>query len=1057
MSLASLEIDPIIVNRTGPSRSPFERTLLPEFAQWFADRAAAYGPDIFVPVETKGTRLLEAVVLHAQNALDTPLQIPVLYTPALAFLDPATLATKRLMLLDDAAHTGHTLERHRERVYRYGARDVDMSVCIATDKYDLNDIHPFHRVDDARYREYLFQLAELVVARGLPPEVDHHVFTLTTSGPLIDNWADLITRLSHFGELSLDGPLTTSADIESITLHFPELPGMPSYPVTGPARDERAKKLRLFLDSSRGVIHVVPIAFSALDLPAGEDPHALALETCQEIVERWTKGRKTVADLLLERAQTRDAELLFRTLSTATEVDLVCGLARLLGTALPDHTISLAGDRELFARLYGPEVGEAVAERVDHSIAAAFADGHSEAVRSTGYPLKRTDPQIWSVDASVVATTREIANYLKSHFAAQSKMPGYDPLARVGLSFTELGRRVPPEGTDGLMLSRCMDYGLARTTLVPFTDVEVRDDGQSRVRRKYRVAEASRADQDYEDVETMRREAAEELVALTAHVISRHTAIWPDGAVPYEIVARVVAILRAVLPNVNGSLEVVYSPTGPEVMFGEPANRKSVYSISSRHFRLDGCDICPTEQFAELYDADQLRLDERGEGTLEIESYLRAIASLLASSDDVAGELLAWSTIAQPKMGLDVVEHHLRRATDEMLEPLNVMLRGDRPAGSAVAAAVTYARELIGAAEATIDLLDNRIARRARATWHAPGRVESQLLRVAVAPAEPPELIDLARQTCASIAAAATQLELLAAPHDPVKIPESSSREVARQVIDAMVEQERMLTTLAADAPAPHTVDGDLTRQAAKTIERILRLVRLRAAAQAGIYRGVPRRASSDRGLSALRRSTVLVADLSGSTVRSMQHSHGETVHWSNDGLNLIALWGRAFGGLEAGPREGDAVRLEFRDADRAILCAAVVQRHLGVLRAIGRGVVAWECRMAIDTGELSDGDGANVLGRCLNVASKLVEFQRDDPDAAQRVLVTPSAQESCSALLRDGLLELVDGEFVLPPDYTARIDDAGMRFTPYRLDSGRAVQALLREAETLGSVDASI
>jgi hypothetical protein len=450
--------------------------------------------------------------------------------------------------------TGHTLQRQLDRVHHYGAHHVDMTVCIAADDHDLGDIHSFRRVDDATYREYLFQLAELVVARGLPPEVDHHVFTLTVNGPLVDNWADLIVLLSRFGKLSIDGPLTASADIEGITLHLPELPGMPRYPAAGPACDEGTKKLRLFLDSRRGVIHVVPIAFPALDLPASEDPNALTLQTCREIVHVWTGGRDTVADLLLERAHTRDAELLFRALSTTTEIDLMCGFARLLGTELPSRTVSLAAEPGLFARLYGSEVGEAVTEYVDGSISSAFADAHRAGAKPTDRPRTSADLKILKVDASVVGTTEEIAGYLTAHFVAQSKMPDHDPLARVGLSLPELGRRVPPEGIDGLALSRCIDHGLARTSLVPFTDVEVRDHGHVRVRRKYRVAEISRGNENFEDLETMRREAAEELIALTARVLSRRTNRWSSGAVPYEIVACTVAILRAVLPDINDSL-----------------------------------------------------------------------------------------------------------------------------------------------------------------------------------------------------------------------------------------------------------------------------------------------------------------------------------------------------------------------------------------------------------------------------------------------------------------------------------------------------------------------
>lgn len=1036
-----VEVQPISNNSVLAARSPFERTLLPKFAHWFLDRVNEYQPDIFVPVETKGARLLEATLLYARNQLGSAPRVPVLYTPALAFVDPDELANARLMLLDDAARTGSTLEAHRQRVARYGANEVDMTACVATDHQRLAEIHTFRRVDEPAYREYLFQLAELVVARGLPPEVDHHVFTLSMRGALADSWADLIEHLRYCGELSVDGALTTSADIQSMTLHFPNLPQLPGYPTKGSVYDEGAKKLRLFADSTSNLIHVVPIAFPALDLPAGNDPYGLSESVCRQVVAGWTQSRETVASVLIDEARTRDADFLFRTISTATEVDLVCGFARLLGSELTDVTVSLASDRDLFARLYGHRVGDIVADRVDQELAVAFSDGVE---RSPPRSAIRHSPPVLQLDATVVDATREVANYLKAHFVAHTKMPKHDPIKRIGLSLTDLARLVPPDGVEKLLLSRCIDYGLARTTLVPFTDVLILDDGRVKIRRKYRVAEASRSDEEYEGVETMRGQTAEELVALTARTLSQRTSLWPDGWVPYEVVARTLAVLQAVLEESNASpLQIVFSLAGPEVILGEDPDQKSVYSVSSRHFRLEGNDIASTEHFNANYEAKALRLDDRGAMTEQIENYLRGIASFVEDADDVAGQLLTWATIAQPGMGLDVIDRYVRQATEALSRTVNILVRGDRPEVAFAAAAQDRAADYLYAAKSTIARLDGRLADAAKTVWQTPDRCERNLRQRTVAPHRPDDLLGLAKQTCDIVTLAAEQLAVLVAA---VGSDDTDEEGVATGVVDEMVRLERAVTTLTPEGIAPNTPGDETVALAATHIQRMLNLARLRVAAQACLYPGRARPwIETDAGRRRL--ATVMVADLSGSTPRSVRHAHSDTVAWGNGGLNLVAQWSRAFGGTEIN-RKGDDIRIEFQDPNCAVLCASVIQQHTCALRATGREDVAWGCRIALDTGEVTDGDGPNPLGRCLNVASKLVGFRKADEDAIERVLLTPATSEACSARLREELMTPLGGEeFVLAPDFSVAIDDEGVRMMPMRVDPGRAVQALLGSA----------
>lgn len=1031
----SLEIAPGEDARRRSARSPLERTLLPDFSTWLLDLITELQPDIIVPVETKGARLLDAALMHASDA--SSINVPVLYTPALSFVDPEQLSDSRVLLLDDAARSGNTVRRHRERLARYGATKVDVAVCVSAGDAHPDGIQSFCSADDAVYREYLFQLAELVVARGLPPEIDHLGFRLSVSAPLVDFWADLVTTLAPYGELSLDGPLTAGAEMESMTLHFPALPGMPHYPVRGHARDQGVRKLRLFLDSAKGLIHVVPVAFAALNLPADSDPWQLSTDLCSTVVNSWTKDRRTIGDTLVAEAYTRDAEFLFRTLATTTEIDLMCGFARLLGREMSREVVAIASEPSLLSRLYGRPLGAVVNAHADQSVAGAFEEGKKTAATM---PEVAHEPEILRLDASVVSATREVANYLKARFVARRKAVDFDPLSRVGLSTMELGRVVPPEGMDGLMLSRCIDYGLARTTLVPFTDVEPLESGEIRVRRKYRVAEASRADQDYEDVETMRREAGEELIALTAHVFVQRTELWPSRLVPYDIVACGVALLRAVVPGIPGFPDVVYSPAGPRLTLGEPANTKSVYSISSKHFRLKGDDIEPTECFMSAYADGQLRLDERNAGTVEIESYLKSIAGLLSTADDASGDLLAWATKAQPRMGLDVFEHHFRRATDELMEPLNVILRGDRVSEAAVAQTVKYADELIDAALATLSLIESDTLTKTRSAWPSPDRTESRLANLAMAPVRPPDLLEIGRLTCAGLRRAGEELKRLI---EETQGMDSADDSICFEIVDAMLSVEYELTTTSPPPSTPSSHGIDPVLAAAKAIRRVVNLGRARAAALAAIYRGLPRQHRVRRP-SGPRLATVVVADLSGSTRRSVRHEHGETVRWSNDGLNLVAQWARAFKGAEIGAREGDSIRVEFESADAALLCAAVVQRHTEALRATGREGVSWSCRIAIDAGQISDGDEDNVIGRCINLAHKLLDFQKDDSEVPGRVLITPKAAASLCAQIREHHLRPMGREFDLDPNFSASIDDEGARFEPLYATAAEVVNLLI-------------
>lgn len=127
--------------------------------------------------------------------------VPVVYGSALAFIDPDLVRESRVMIVDDAVRTVANLNRHRGRVERYGATVAQAVACIG-------DAHPkadcYLSVGTDLYREYVWQLTELVVARGLPPEVDHHLFELRLPGRFHPAWWELEALLAGYGTLTVD-------------------------------------------------------------------------------------------------------------------------------------------------------------------------------------------------------------------------------------------------------------------------------------------------------------------------------------------------------------------------------------------------------------------------------------------------------------------------------------------------------------------------------------------------------------------------------------------------------------------------------------------------------------------------------------------------------------------------------------------------------------------------------------------------------------------------------------------------------------------------------------
>jgi class 3 adenylate cyclase len=217
---------------------------------------------------------------------------------------------------------------------------------------------------------------------------------------------------------------------------------------------------------------------------------------------------------------------------------------------------------------------------------------------------------------------------------------------------------------------------------------------------------------------------------------------------------------------------------------------------------------------------------------------------------------------------------------------------------------------------------------------------------------------------------------------------EHGAGEAAAALTESCVDLEHRLLTLAPSGSLPHLPDGDAQRQLllAERLMELLLAIRSFAAAFAWSFLGVPDFGSEPR---VTRRRTVLFADLSGSTPQGLRLDRQANVKWKNGGLNLIAQWGQAFGGVEMRDREGDDVVLEFSEADGALLCAALIQEHARVLRSTGVPALSWGFRLALDSDEITDADGGNVIGSCIDRAAKLAKTFRDE-QSIERVVLTP-------------------------------------------------------------------
>jgi hypothetical protein len=1048
------------VPATGGTRwipqTAFERRLLPALASWFAERVRHNSPDYLIPVETKGARLLEAVITYARERLGTPIEVPVIYSTALPYLPRGALQNAHVMIVDDAWRTGNNLQRHRRRIEEYGASEVDTVVCVGYPETEPEDpaVWCFQRVpSEAHYQELLWQIAELVMARELPPEVDHHVFELTVPQRLPLALATLESVLPHYGELTVDAPPAAAEATFGLTLHFPTLPGLRKLPGDGEARSEGVNKLRFFPDPRTGDIYVVPVSFPALDLHADQD--RLAPEAARALVDGWTGGEDPLGHLLLDSPSAVGAEIVFRTISACTELDLVRGLARVLASTYRSGSVRLAGRRELFQRLYGEHVGERVASLIDGELARALENPCAELsiAADTHLPWPRR-----TLDEDVARTTTQIANGLADLYRTRSQDPEHEPGQRVGRSLSEIKESL--SGASDLLVSRCIDRGLALTTFVPYVNSE-RADGMLRVRRQYRVSEIHRDyEKPHDNIEDVRQEVSEETVALIARFMRTRTQRFAERPIPLGILTWLVAILRVLVLKDQGiELSVAEGARGSVVQLRGGINPVTLAEATSDMFRFEHDGVLPTENFEKLYTTnDRLHLDLR-DSAVEVEARLDLLVGLIdadLTEPKLEAALAGWAMSTDERLGLTYVLADLDESLSLQQGRLKLVLRDEEHAGSA--ADYELSRAHAEKARATLAQLVDDWQKLVHRGWPRPSKLERSVLRSIAAPKDAVGIFDLAdglAQLVISLSRVVQRLEgasagLWASGQDGDGTRADAgehAREAVREVRSCCADVRLTLLgdrRLAGPRPEGTGARAELKAVAGELLE-VTKVLGTFAAAVAGVYRGT-RGQRAPVQLPPEREATVLFVDITKSVERALRDGFEVTANWKNSGLNLAAQWAKAFGGREVQDRPGDAVWLDFgQHPDAAVMCAGAIQQHMRALRLTGLQSLSWTMHMAVDEGRLRDADGGCVAGDCIDRSARCAKVEYDGK-RDDGVLVTQETATRCSADLREnGVMSELPQEIELAGE-----DLPGSRITPFSVDSKRVLRVLRNRVHAL-------
>lgn len=1018
------------------NRTAFERNLLPDFAAWTIDQIERCQPDLLIPAETKGARVLDTALAYARDELGVAVSTPIVYGSALSYLPADLLREARVMIVDDAVRTGTNMRRHWGHIAGHQVSEIEAIACIGYGRSDdvRPDVHCYLSVEEEQYERYVWQLTELVVARGLPPEVDHYLYELNLPGRFGGAWPEVIEMLAPWGVVTVDAPRSHVDTPQPVTLHFPEFPSLSSSP-----QPEGANKLRLFPDVDGGRVFAIPIAFPALTLPGIESEEIIGGELARSAVVEEIGHLPAIASLLINEAVDLDAKTLFRIISASRELEMIAGLAGVLEAGFGDFQLS-ARD-ETIDRLYGANVGAAVSrvvsDRVREARSAPIEQPPELCVTPPGEPFY--------LEASIAEQTRELAVDLKGLYDARAEEDDHDPAERVGRSMSELARDV--SGENPLTASRCVDFGLALTTLVPYVEETETEAGDLRIERCYRVSETNRGqERPYASLDDIRQRKSEEALAVICRRIQETWPGFSEQPVPLELLTAVVAILRPltlaeesidlkVLPAPGSRFELVLIDTVLPLLVD---GTNSVFYVQDEH------GLSPSETFSTRYSAEDLNIDLDGV-TESIEANVDKLAVLIGSIEEADQRqkiLDSWAMSVDDRLGLT----HVRRSTQEAIEcmrrTLILVSRGHpHEASPGIGEQVGAAFEAVSE---KLDLLESDWAQTAAFFWESgSGRGEQRIIGSLGAP-ERQTIYAIPRALAALLAPLAELVKRLDAVSARRWRSEShsSDHEVCQAVVATVAGIRRSMTTFEEDTGEAIQLPAELDQAillGADSLSTLLDQLDAFMAALAGTSCGPRRRRQVPAAQGGSRHVTVLSVDLQDSTTHAIVGS--SFPRWANNGLNLASQWTRAFGGFELADRRGDDLTVEFINPDSATLAAAAVLVYSDALRSTKRPGLDWGYHVGLECGEVDDADGGNTLGGCVNIAAKLAKGDGGDAD---RVFLGEECARNCSAPLNEALV-------VTGPDVEiAKVEDQSITVHSRVVDAARAIELVVGRVQAV-------
>jgi hypothetical protein len=1014
-------------------KTAFERNLLPDFAGWLVDEIEQRKPDVLIPAETKGARVLDAALSYAAREYGASPGVPVIYKSALDFIPSETLVSYKALSVEDAVHTGESLKRHREAIKGHRIGQISAVACMGWGRsLSHAEVDCFMRVDEELYNKFLWQLAELVTAPGLPPEVDHFLFELRFPTRFRRGWDLLREAIARYGELTVDGPSHKRDAFQTLTLHQPDLLSAAALdPLAGP------NKIRFFPDPDGERVFVVPISFLSLEVGPELQGHTkLSKADATGILAQAGIERSEVGAQLVEASCQRDPQTVFRIAAAAREIEMVEGVQGILARFQPEATIE--ADREGFERLFGPTAGSRLCVTATRRIKEAGA-------RETPQPNVPVPgaPPVY-LDRTVADNTTALAEELKA-FHEQVE----DPSERCGWSMRTLAEKIGD--AVGTMTSRCVDFGLANTTIVPFTAQISLANGALLVERHYRVSEHNRdAERPYLTLAKICLEKAEQALALICHRITTLCPGYEDGQVPVELLTQIVAILRPLVLEQHGlTLEARPAGAGLELIVLDSYEPVRLDGASSTYFKVvdsdDGPMVVVTKGFRDAYEAERLTLDlERI--TEPIEADVDELVYFINKCEQVERDVLfrGWAMSTDQRLGLTHVRVSLEDALHEARLPLALILRSeDHEPSSGVADRVgTHT----GEAREKLELLRGGWSDPAYKRWDPKGGRREGRMRAALnalPPTDPASFYRVPATLIDSLDRVAGLIEVLdrASANRWAGGGEEEAREAAVFVARSAAAVERGLISLAEPDRVAPSVPGDSGKaiyQVAGQLDDLLERMAAFFGATAGTFCGEEGTRRPGRAVGGVRQATVLSLDVAGSTVHGEVREERAHNRWLREGLNVAAQWTRAFGGWELADRRGDELFVEYElDGDAAALAACALLVHAGALRSLGSNEVGWRFHNAIDSGNVEDAGGNNAMGSCLNLAAKLAKTG-DAKEENEQVLVTTRAAGHAATELQ-GTAFATRGEerpIVFDDDSTPRVFE-----TPWVLDADKAVE----------------